>query len=286
VELKNFKSYARHYSKDPKTFEKKVAFASGQQDVLEIFDSITNPLDANLIPTEVPLIVWEDFSFESTDLNEGFNSFVFNHSQLPTYSKIEEALGNTQFFPKKITDRQLVKKMKFPIIANVGDTSEEFKTYGKFKKSNIRFESFTEKPVPTSRFEVLAFGKTPLHIEKKINQLPFDVDTSRFKHLDKVEELCQKLDSEFSPQFYKISLVEKGNSLFFESISRSGKLSPVQSVKMYEAAYADHYRAALPAWYRKSLMENHVIPYYKKRHFDALLIKPTGVIDYSKYLNQ
>lgn len=284
MELKNFKSYSRNYSKDPKTFEKRVAFASNQVDVIEIFDSINNPLDANTIPREVPLIVWEDFSFASTDLNEGFNSFVWNHSQLPTFSKVEEALGHTQFFPKKITERQLVKKMKFPIIAKVGDHQEEFKTYGKFKKSNLQFESFTEKPVPTSRFEVLAFGKSPLHIEKKINQFPFDVDTSRFKHLAKIEELCQKLDKEFSPQFYKVSLIEKGDSIFLESISREGKLSPVQAVKMYEAAYSDHYRAALPAWYRRSLMENHVIPYYQKKHFDALLIKPTGVIDYSKYL--
>jgi hypothetical protein len=92
------------------------------------------------------------------------------------------------------------------------------------------------------------------------------------------------INSEYSPQFYIVTLIEKNNNLFFESISRSGQLSPPQSVKMYETAYSEYYSAQLPAWYRTKLVNEHIIPYYKKKYYDSLLIKPTGVIDYSKYI--
>jgi hypothetical protein len=284
VKIKDFNSYSKYYSNDYKTFEKRVAFASPNGNVLEIFDSITNVFETNNISKDVPLIIWDNFSFVSNTINEGFNSFVFNHRALPNISEMTDHFSGKSFIPKSVTDRSLVKKMKFPIIAKHGSHQEEFKTFGKFKKSNTKFESFQEKPIASARFEVLAFNNKPLHIEKKINQFPFDVDISRFNHLAQVKDICEAINSKYEPQFYIISLIEKNNNLFLESITRSSKLSPVQSVKMYEAAYTDYYKSPLPSWYKNKLMNEHVAPYYKKKYYDSLLIKPAGVIDYSKYV--
>jgi hypothetical protein len=284
VKLKDFNSYSRYYSKDEKTFEKRVAFASPNSSILEIFDSINNVFEADYISKDVPLIVWDNFSFVSDRVNEGFNSFVFNHKELPKSSEIIETFLGKSFIPTQVTDRSLVKKMKFPIIAKNVDYHEEFKTFGKFKKSNNKFTSFQEKPIPSARFEILVFNNKPLHIQKKINKLPFDVDLSRFDYLDNVKDICEDINTEYDPQFYILTLIEKNNNLYFESVSRSGNLTPVQSVKMYEAAYSDYYNAPLPVWYKNKLMNEYIVPYYKKKYYDSLLIKPTGVIDYSKYL--
>jgi hypothetical protein len=284
VKLKDFNSYSKYFSKDSKTFEKRVAFASKSESVPEIFNSITSVFEADAISKDVPLIIWDDFSFVSNTINEGFNSFVFNHTSLPKNSDLINRFSDKSFIPKQVTDRSLVKKMKFPIIATLGDIQEDFKTYGKYKKSDIKFEKFQENPVASSRFEILAFNNKPLYIQKKVNRLPFDVDLSRFDYLDKVKEVCESINSEYSPQFYIVTLIEKNNNLFFESISRSGQLSPPQSVKMYETAYSEYYSAQLPAWYRTKLVNEHIVPYYKKKYYDALLIKPSGVIDYSKYI--
>lgn len=284
MKLKDFNSYSKYYSKDPKTFEKRVAFASPTGSDLNIFDSVTNVFEVDHIPKEVPLIIWDDFSFKSNTVNEGFNSFVFNHAALPSMSNITTDFLGKSFIPNQVTDRSLVKKMKFPITAKNGDEFEDFKTFSKFKKSTVNFESFQEKPTASARFQILVFNDKPLHIQKKINNLSFDVDMARFDYSDQTNEICKEVNAKYKPQFYILNLLERNNNLFLESITRSCKLTPVQSVKMYEAAYSDYYSAKLPSWYRNKLTADHIVPYYQKKYYDALLIKPTGVIDYSKYI--
>jgi hypothetical protein len=82
-----------------------------------------------------------------------------------------------------------------------------------------------------------------------------------------------------------VALLEANGKLYLDSITRNIQLTPVQSVKLYEAAYQKYYESSLPSWFRKKAFEDHVKPYYIKKYYDSLLFKPTGIIDYKKYLD-
>jgi hypothetical protein len=284
MKLKNFKNYSLYYSKDPKNFEKRVALASPIAKNLEMFEVVNTLDEVFQVSKDIPVIPWNDFKFSNSEINESFCSTVYNQKSLPTKNELNSEFKGTQFIPNIVTDRLNIKKMKFPIIAKSDDSEEEFKTYGKFKKSEGSFNSFQEKLIPTSRFEILVSGDSPIHVQKKVNQTPFDIDMNRWKHLGEASEICKKINSKWSPEYYTISLTESDGKLYLESIGRSSTLTPAQGVKLYESAYEDYYSANLPSWIKKKLFTDHVKPYYKQKYYDSLLLKPSGVIDYSKYI--
>ena len=284
MKLKNFKSYSNYYSKDPKNFEKKIVLASNEGNSI-LFENITTLDEVLNIDRDTPVIIWENFSF-SNNLHESFCSTVYNQSTLPTREDIQKKFKGESFLPNRVSNRELVKKMKFPIIGVIDGQEEEFKTYNKFKKSETFFNYFKEKLVPVSRIEVLVSNDEPLHAHKKINNTPFDINLSRWKYLDQVEEMCKKINLEYGPQYYIINLLESNNKLFLESITRNTKLTPTQSTKLYESAYLNYYASQLPSWFKQKIFEDHIKPYYIKKYYDSLLLKPTGTIDYSKYLDK
>jgi hypothetical protein len=199
--------------------------------------------------------------------------------------KVYSDFSGEKFLPKSTSDRSSVKGMKFPILGIDDLDSQEFKTYNKFKKSEKNFPVFREKIVPVTRFDVIAHKKRPIHLQEKINSLGFDVDLTRFKYLDEVDSLIEKLGKKYDLDFYHVSLLESGGKLYLESIGRSLNLSPAQSIKMYERAYESFYEAQLPVWFKKKIFESYVKPYYKSRYYDAALIKPKNSIDFKKYLD-
>jgi hypothetical protein len=285
MKLKNFKNYSIYYSKDPKNFEKRVALASPIAKDLEMFKVVNTPDEVFQVSKDIPVITWNDFKFSDNKIDESFCSTVYNQKSLPTRSELNSEFKDTQFIPNSVTDRSTIKKMKFPIIAKSDDSDEEFKTYGKFKKSEKSFNSFHEKLIPTSRFEILVSGDSPIHVQKKINQTPFDIDIDQWKHLGEASEICKKINSKWLPEYYTLSLTESNGKLYLESIGRSSTLTPAQGVKLYESAYEDYYSAKLPSWIKKKMFTDHVKPYYKQKYYDSLLLKPSGVIDYSKYID-
>ena len=285
MRIKSFTSYANAYSRNPQDFEHKVAIASPIVEGLSMFKVVSTPNEAFEVTKDIPIVLWNNFSFSDDQVNENFCSVIYNQTKIPNQRDMLDRFSEESFVPKSISDRSLVKKMKFPITGLNQTGKTDFKTYGKFKKSEERFDRFYEKPTPTSKFEVLVNGKDPIHLHKKINKIPFDVDLKTFKHRDVLESMCDKINEEFKPEFYSINLLEANGQLFLDSISRNSNLTPAQAVKMYESAYEKHYDSSLPNWFKWSLFENHVKPYYKRRYYDSLLLKPTGVIDYQKYLD-
>lgn len=285
MKLKNFKSYSSFYSKDPQNFEKKIALASPKMANLPMFE-VVNSIDSALqIPKDIPVIQWNNFNFSSNKIDESFCSTVYNQSTIPTQSELNSEFKGEKFIPKIFGDRSQVKKMKFPIIGNFEDGSDEFKTYGKFKKSEKSYKSFQEKLIPSSRFEILVSGKSPIHAQKKINKTPFDIDMNRWKHSNEVESICNKINDKWSPEYYIINLLESNGKIYLESINRSADLTPTQGVKLYESAYEDYYCSKLPSWFKTKMFEDHIKPYYKQKYYDSLLLNPSGVIDYKKYIN-
>jgi hypothetical protein len=285
VKLKNFESYARGYSRDPKRFTQRVAIASPNADHLKMFKVVKNVDEAFGMEEDLPIIPWNNFSFSIGSLNENFHNVIYNRNELPKIHNASSEFRDEEFVPKSVKDRALVKKMKFPIIGINGKGSTEFKTYGKFKKSEDRFDEFQEKVIPTSRFEILVSGDSPIHVHKKVNKIPFDVDMSRFKYTNEAAKICKKINEKYSPDFYTISLLEANGKVYLESISRDSKLTPSQGMKLYESAYEKHYDTRLPNWFKRELFDTHVKPYYKKRYYDSLLLKPSGVLQFEKYLD-
>jgi hypothetical protein len=284
VRLKNFDSYSRAYSSDPKRFNQRVAIASPTANGLGMFRVIKTANEAFSLDEDLPIIPWNNFSFSSGSINENFHNVIYNREPLPDRAQMRQDFKDTAFFPSTVKDRSLVKKMKFPILGinRAGET--DFKTYGKFKKSEDRFDEFQEKITPLSRFEILASGDRPLHAQKRVNKIPFDVDLSRFKYLDEAASICKKINEKYRPDFYLVSLLEANGKIYLESVSRDCSLTPSQGLKMYESAYEKHYNSKIPNWFKKEMFDSHVKPYYKKRYYDSLLLKPSGIISLEKYL--
>ena len=284
MKLKNFKDYSNSYSKDPKNFEKRVGLACPKGSGIDVFEKIKNPFEIKSTSAETPIILWNGFTFSTDTLNENHSNY-FNKSELPSDSTLLNDFKNENFIPKSTTNRREVKGLKFPITGISDSFKEDFKTYGKFRKSEKNFSKFQEKILPNTRFDVLAFKNSPIHIQERINGLGFDVDSSRFEHLDTIKNIVEKVSKKYSPEFYQICLLEANGKLYLESITRSSNLSPSQSAKMYESAYENHYASKLPNWFKNSIFEKYVRPYYKARAYDSLLIKPKNSIDFKKYLD-
>jgi hypothetical protein len=284
VKLKKFKDYSLAYSKDPKNFEKRVGLACPKGSGIDVFEKIKTPFEIKSTSAETPIILWNGFTFTTDTLNENHLNY-FNVSELPSDSNLLNDFKHEGFVPKSVTNRREVKGLKFPITGISDDFKEDFKTYGKFKKSEKNFSKFQEKILPNTRFDVLAFKNSPIHVQERINGLGFDVDMGRFDHMDSINNIVEKLSKKYSPEFYQICLLEANGKLYLESITRSSNLSPSQSAKMYESAYENYYASKLPSWFKNSIFETYVQPYYKARAYDALLIKPKNSIDFKKYLN-
>lgn len=267
MKLRKFEEYLKTFSRDPKSFEKQVSFLG--ESPIEIFENFTSS------SLEKPVVVWSE--------TIGLNESLVKVKSMPSISKIYEKFSGDAFFPRETSSRADVKKLTFPIVGISESDEEEFKTYGKFKKSEKYFDKFREKPIPLTRFDVILHKDTPIHVQERINGLGFDADLRNFKYLTEVEDLSAKLAKAFDLDFYHLSLIESRGALFLENLGRSLKLSPSQSVKLYEAAYASHYESSLPGWFKKSLFETYVKPYYQKRYYDSLLIKPKNSIDFKKY---
>ena len=280
MKLKTFNDYSSAYSKDPANFEKKIALACPNGNGIDVFEKIKSPFEIKS-NSETPTILWNGFTFSTATLNE--NRSTYNTSELPSNLSLLNEFKSESFVPKSTTLRNEVKGLKFPIVGIAGESREDFKTYGKFKKSEKNFSKFQEKIIPNTRFDVLAFKNSPIHIQERINGLGFDVDLSRFDHTDSIKTITDKLAKKYSPEFYQICLLEANGKLYLESITRSSNLSPSQSAKMYEVAYENSYASKLPNWFKNSIFEKYVRPYYKARVYDALLIKPKNSIDFKKY---
>jgi len=281
AKLKKFDEYLVIFSKDPKTFEKKIAFANKEGIDLDVFEVIRTPFD-EAIGNFTPTIIWNNFDFRKSQLNES-KGFSFNSTIIPESKKILASLEGEDFMPQMVTERSQVKSMKFPIVAINGDDSEVFRTYGQFKKSEKRFSKFYESIKPDSIFDVIAFKNKPIHIQETVNGVGFDVEVKRFKHLPRISEITKSVNSKQPTDFYHMQILERAGKLYLSNVDTSTKLSPTQGSAMYIKAYESFYERALPNWFKNQLFEKNNEPYYSKRYYDSLLLKPKYSIDLSKY---
>ena len=277
--LKDFNEYMKQRSLDPKIWEKMVILASPTTDS-DIFVSVKNESQLSEYSSDLPIVVWGDFNISQSVINENRFS-IFNLSQIDLNSIKEQAID---IGPKYVTDRSLVKKMKFPIVAISSDEEEEFKTLGRFKKSEKNFSKFTSKPVIKTRFNVLCNKNEPIHLQEKINGMGFDIDMASFNKYENISKIIEKLGEIIPLDFYQATIAETSDSYYLESLDNSSKLSPSQSLALYERAYESHYARKIPNQIKTKLFEAHVKRYYQQRYYDSLLVKPKNSIDFKKYM--
>lgn len=277
--LKDFNEYMKQRSLDPKIWEKAVILASPTAGS-ELFISVKNESQLSEYSSELPIVVWGEFKISQSAINENRFS-IFNLSQIDLDSIREQAVG---VGPTYVTDRSLVKKMKFPIIAIGPDGEEEFKTIGRFKKSEKNFSKFTSRPVIKTRFNTICNKKEPIHLQEKINGLGFDVDINSFNQYENIAKIVEKVGEIISLDFYQATIAETQDSYYLESLDASSELSPSQSLSLYERAYESHYARKIPSQIKNKLFETHVREYYQRRYYDSLLVKPQNSINFKKYM--
>lgn len=281
MKLKNFDNYTIFYSNDPSRFEKRVAIAS-KFESHSLFQKVSTLEEMANLDREVPLIMWDNFSFSQT--NESSSPYLYNRSYLQEPSEIIKAMRGEEFMPKSVDSRAMVKSLKFPIVGIDGDSREEYKTYHKFKSSEKTFPIYQEKIKPNWKYEVMVLDEKPIHMIKRIKGVDFDADMSRFKFSSQLDSMIDKIKELSESNVFLIHVLEKDNRLFLEKVCQEGKLNDSQSVRLYEKLYESHYSTQLPTWFKKHVKEKYLTPHYKKKYHDSLLLKPTGVINYESLI--
>ena len=265
MKLKSFENYSNFYSKDPERFKKRVAIAS-KFEPHSLFEKVSNLDDLSSLDREVPLIMWDNFSF--SEINESSGQYLYNRSFLQDPASIVSMMKGEEFIPNAVEGRHSVKSLKFPIIG-LGKNG---------------FPVYQEKVLPRGNYEVLSLDGKPVHAIKRVRGISFDADLGRFKWQDQLENILSKIKGLTESNIFIVHLLEKDDRLFLDKIVQEGELNVPQSVKLYERLYESHHATKLPTWFKKHVSENYLKPHYQKMQYEKLLIKPVGVIDYESLI--
>lgn len=284
VKFKNFDQYTSQYSNDATSFLNKVGIATSESIDFPYFEYLKSHFDLNESASDIPIIVSSDFAFESQAIYES-NRFTYNLNEAPSIDTIYEDFSGAQFIPKLAKSIPDAKKLKFPVVAYGKKGESEFKTIGKLRSSEGIYSKFREKIVPKTKFNVLSFKGKPISIVERVNKFPLDVNLKRFKHLSRVNEISKKLFEKYDLDFYNIEILEsvKGG-LYINGMNKKLELNPHQAYVVYENAYEDFYNSRIPNWVKNKIITEHVSKYYKNKAYDAMLLKTSHTMDYSKYL--
>lgn len=282
MKFRSFNEYLDDKSGDINMYIQKVGIATNN-DVSPIFKKITSSDDIEELSEEIAVILSDDYLHENSAINEHISAF--NNKKLDL-SDIRKQIGEFRHIPKKVTNIQEVKKLKFPIIASNKSGEYSYKTIGKLKASESIYKSFKESIVPKTRFNILAHKNKAISIVERINRMPLDVDVSKFSMLDQINDITNKIYETYSLDFYNIEVLESSKgTLYINSIDRNIKTNPRESVLLYENAYLEYNKRPLPNWVKNQMIKEYVVPYYKNKKYDSMMIKSKHTMDYSKYLN-
>jgi hypothetical protein len=261
-----------------------VAIASDDTFEHSYFKLIKNQFDLHEASIDSPIIITDLFNESSQIINESLN-YKYNSSITPDWKLVEESFSNSSYFPKQVSDIKKIKDLRFPIVAQSGSFSDEYKSVGKLKSAERIYKNFKERPVPRTRFKILAFKNNPISIVEWINKFPIDVDLNNFIYISESEDLCNKIYDKFKLDVYNIEILESVDGrIYLESIDKKINLNPHQARLLYESIYEDYYKTRLPNWVKNKIINEHTNGYYKQKYYDLKLINSKHAINYSKYL--
>lgn len=283
--FKTFSEYSRTNSKDIKSYLNRVVIASNEKINYSYFDSISNVFEFNSLDNDRPVIMYDTFTFDYSSINES-EVFTYGVHDIPNRDRIYSDLLENEYIPKRVNDIKNIKKIKFPIIAKNETFENRYKTIGKLKKSENIYNNFIEDIVPKTRFKAIILKDSPICLQETINKYDIDCDLRKFKYFNSIKQIAESLHSKYNLDFYSVKLIESNNGkIYLDKIKGVPQLNPYQAVKVYEATYNDFYRSRFPNWVKQKIMSESVVPYFKKKQYDNMLIKSNYAIDYSKYLD-
>ncbi len=283
--IKTFNEYSKSVSDNYKSYLNEVLLAIPENLNHTYFDFISSVFEFNKLDKSKPVIICKDFSFEYNMINES-DIFTYGINPIPELDKISSDLLENEYIPKQIGNIKDVKKLKFPIIAKNKESEDRYMTIGKFKKSDILYETFREDITPKTRFNIIAFKDSPICLEEVINKCPLDSNLERFKYINEVNNITKLINSNYDLDFYKVKIVESNKGkIYLNKVESISNINPLQAIKIYECAYNDFYQTRLPNWVKTKILKEHVNPYLEKKKYDAMLFKSKHAIDYSKYLD-
>jgi len=282
--FKTFSEYSRTNSKDIKSYLNRVVIASNEKLNYSYFDNISNVFEFNSLDNDRPVIMYDSFTFDYSSINES-EVFTYGIHDIPNRDQIYRDLLENEYIPQRVNDIKNIKKIKFPIIAKNETSENRYKTVGKLKKSENIYNNFIEDIVPKTRFKAIILKDSPICLQETINKYDIDCDLRRFKYFNNIKKIAESLHSKYNLDFYSIKLIESNNGkIYLDKIKGVPQLNPYQAAKVYEATYNDFYRARFPNWVKQKIMSESVVPYFKKKQYDNMLIKSNHAIDYSKYV--
>lgn len=277
----NFEDYSKKFSDYKVSFLKKIGLASNSKPDHEYFEHIGNNFE--LSESDIPVIISDDFSFNSQNISESHHRNSYNLGNSPDPEDFFSKFKEESWTPNAVDDIRNVKFLKFPIIATRGSEADSYKTLGKLRSAEKRYKKFIEKPQPKTRFKIIAFRENPICAEEKINQMPFDIDLREFKHLDAISKIAKSIYENYKLDVYNIELIESiEGKLYLTDLNKRLNLNPHQAYSVYNNVYQDYYNSKLPAWVKNRIMDEDLSSYYKKKYFDSKLIRSNYAMDYSK----
>lgn len=278
----NFNQFLNDKNSDINCYLKQVAIATNNE-VSPIFQQITSKDNIEEISEEIAVIISDDYLYENFNINEHISAF--NNKKMDL-SDIRKQIGEFEHIPKMVNNIQDIKKLKFPIIASNKNRDDSYKTIGKLRSAESIYNMFREEIVPKTRFNILANKNKVISIVEKINKMPLDVDINKFDMLDQINNITNKIYETYLLDFYNVEILESSKgTLYIKSIDRNIKTNPREALILYESAYLEYNKRPLPNWVINEITKEHIVPYYKKKKYDSMLIKSKHTIDYSRYIN-
>jgi len=284
MKFHNFENYAKRFSDYKVSFLGKIGLASGTRPKHHYFSHIGNEFD--LLDSDVPVIISEDFNFKSSMVNESSRN-RYNSASSPDINSVFSEFMDKSWIPKAVDSIQNVKSLKFPIVATSGHDRDLYKTLGKLRSAEKRYKKFIESPQPKTRFRVIAFRNEPICIEEKINRMPFDVSLNGFKHLNSFSNIAESIYGSYGLDVYNMELIESlDGNIYLNDVNKLLDLNPHQAYTVYNTVYQDYYNSKLPSWVKNRILDEDLSEYYKRKYFDSKLIKSNNSMDYSKYIKK
>lgn len=200
---------------------------------------------------DMPVIICNDFKISK--VNESNNSTIYNSFNFKKgYNYFNKYVGES-FMPKTVTNRNNVKRLKFPITATGKGGSNTYNSLYKFKKSETSYSKFQEKIIPKTRYKVLMFNNEAISVHEKINNESFEKDMS--KSLGKaVKNISNKISESHSFDAYYLTIYESTSGKFYlNKLDKCNSLDEKQSYQLYIKIYEHHYGYNIPKWFKNKV---------------------------------
>jgi len=202
---------------------------------------------------DFPILICSEFKV--TKLNESgkikskiYNQFNFRKG----YNLINKHIGES-FVPKTVKDRNNVKRLKFPIVASGKNGSNTYNSLYMFKKSENDYNSYQEKIVPKTRYEVLMFKNEAVSVYEKINDNRYERNAT--KDLDKaIKNITGKISESHGLDAYYLTIYESiGGKYYLNKVSKCSSMNEKQANQLYIKIYEDYYGYDLPNWFKNKV---------------------------------